>query len=82
MRFIAREDFHSPELRSSYAKGMTYTVRPGPTHARLGELAKRWEAEGKIVFIHPAERDATIRGSDQPAKPSLVERIKSWITRT
>lgn len=83
MRFVPLQDFFSPETASQYVKGMSYRVRPG--NDGLARLARRWLAEGK-VFVpeeRPGTQDAAVGGvgtvSNAPAKPGLIERIKSWL---
>ncbi len=59
MRFTALEDFYSPELKSSYVKGLSYTVRPGDV--LLVKLVPTWIDEGKVELGGP---EAKIEGSD------------------
>jgi hypothetical protein len=88
-KFTALKDFECPELRSHYAKGMTYTVRPG--NHTLNALVEQWQGAGlvrveEIEYTHvlgPVPSPTAVRGrgevSDTVVKQqSLLERIKSW----
>ena len=48
--FLALQTFSSPETRSTYVTGMTYTIRPPNRY--LNALAEVWALEGKIQFGH------------------------------
>ena len=48
--FIAKKTFSSSETKSTYAQGLTYTIRPWNRY--LNVLAEVWQVEGKIEFIH------------------------------
>ena len=77
VRFTPIEDFWCEELKSQYAKGLTYTVHY-PT-SRLAKYANRWLEEGKIEkVVGPA---ATISGSDKPMpkQKTLLKRIFPWL---
>lgn len=45
MRFTALEDFFSPETKSQYVKGLSYTART----PALAALVEKWLAEGKVA---------------------------------
>jgi hypothetical protein len=75
MRFRALDDFWCEELKSQYAKGLTYTVHY-PT-SRLARYANRWLEEGKIEEVIGSA--ATISGSDKPKPKTLLKRIFPWL---
>jgi len=50
--FTPNYDFHSPELKSHYLKGLTYTIRPGKSYDLLRSLADgEWSRRGIIRFL-------------------------------
>lgn len=51
MQFTPLKNFASPELRSEYSVGLSYTVRPGNT--KLAALVEKWLAEGKVRLGTP-----------------------------
>jgi hypothetical protein len=69
MQFTPLKDFLSPELKSAYCKGLSYTARPaddpavqGPgkrlkktreNRALLAKLLPQWVAEGKVRYGSP-----------------------------
>lgn len=67
--FTPNYDFFSPELKSQYLKGATYTIRPGKENDALCALADgEWTRRGMIRFLpsHPGNgraSNATILGS-------------------
>lgn len=74
LRFVANQDFYSPELQSQYVKGLGYTVRPQNT--LLDRLVReQWLPSGKVsIVVSPT---AKVEGTDKPR--SLLERITSWL---
>lgn len=60
MDFTATKDFYSEELKSQYAKGMSYTARSD--NVKLLEVLPKWEREGKIVYGRPAPAKVAGRG--------------------
>lgn len=61
MRFKAKQDFFSDELKSQYVEGMSYTVRPGNT--LLAGLAAEWKDDGRIEWIDQATPEAQVGGT-------------------
>lgn len=47
-RFTVLTSFESPELKSHYVAGHSYTIKDG--NEKLARLAAQWKDEGKIVF--------------------------------
>jgi hypothetical protein len=75
MRFTPTQDFWCEELKSQYAKGLTYTVHYPAS--RLAKYANRWLEEGKIEeVVGPASE---ISGSDKPKSRPLLKRIFPWL---
>ena len=55
IQFTPTRDFPSPEMRSLYLKGLTYTVRPG--NAKLAYYVKEWLEAGLVEITNaPASR--------------------------
>ena len=48
-KFVALKDFYSPEFKSQYVEGLTYTVRPG--NDKLAAAFKDWEAVGRVKRV-------------------------------
>lgn len=48
-QFRALADFASPETKSHYAKGLTYTVREG--NKALAALVEKWMTEKKVELV-------------------------------
>jgi hypothetical protein len=59
MTFTPLCDFYCEEFKSEYCRGLSYTVR----NARLFELAKQWERDGKIKFTNGARVAGEIKVS-------------------
>lgn len=59
--FTALQDFDSTELRSSYAKGLTYNMVSN--NKKLEDLAEVWSLEGKIQFVPMDGTRATLSGT-------------------
>lgn len=84
-RFRAEQTFFSPEVMSEYIKGQMYTVRPG--NLFLENLVKGWLLEAKVSVLAedptaPSPSAAQIGGEGvvvEASKPSLFERITSWL---
>lgn len=73
MQFTPLKDFHSPELKSDYVKGLSYTLRPANQpgisarekagREKLAVLLPKWIAEGKVRYGSPDVPDAgTVSG--------------------
>lgn len=60
MRFQALETFDSPETRSTYVKGFSYTIRPG--NEILARLAKDWLGRGMIEMHPGSEPPSNVAG--------------------
>lgn len=75
VRFRAREDFFSEEMRSAYTRGMLYAVRPG--NIKLATELDKWLAAGKCELVREDEPAAAVqgRGSVKP-RAGILERIK------
>lgn len=58
MRFRVFEDFHSPELKSFYATGLTYTLKA--ENQLLAALLPQWVAEGKVKILADSEPQSRI----------------------
>jgi hypothetical protein len=58
MRFEALQNFHSPEMGSSYCTGLKYTVRPG--NEKLAEMVSKWEDEKLVRVIREVSVRATV----------------------
>lgn len=48
--FVALKTFHSPETKSMYVEGLSYTIKQGNRY--LNALAEVWALEEKIRFAH------------------------------
>jgi hypothetical protein len=59
-RFRALKTFESPDLKSTYVKGMTYTVRDG--NDLLAVFAEDWVQEGLVEYC----------GENEPVPPFFV----------
>lgn len=46
MNFTPTQDFNDEDLRSSYIKGLNYTVRPG--NDLLAAKVEQWIKDGKV----------------------------------
>jgi hypothetical protein len=73
MEFTAVQNFHSPELKSDYSAGLTYTARD-PNEAGISPLAKKnrailqgllpqWLQAGKVVQGRVSVAPGTIGGA-------------------
>lgn len=60
MRFRVFEDFHSPELKSFYVTGLTYTLRAD--NQLLSALLPQWVAEGKVKILADSEPQSQLTG--------------------
>lgn len=73
--FTALRDFDSPETKSSYAEGLSYTIRPGNRY--LNALAEVWVLEGKIVFHHDGKRTQVqgkgVLTTPPPVPPPVIQ---------
>lgn len=58
--FIALSTFESPETKSVYVEGLTYSIREGNRY--LNALAEVWSLEGRIRFEHRPEVKSQIEG--------------------
>ena len=47
--FVARQDFDAPETKSTYCKGMKYSVREG--NEALIQHVDNWVEEGKAQWL-------------------------------
>lgn len=47
-QFTPLKDFFSPETRSQYVVGLSYSVKNDGDHKVLAELVPKWIAEGKV----------------------------------
>lgn len=76
--FIALQSFTSPETRSHYIEGLSYTIRPGNRY--LNTLAEVWAIQGKIQFL-PQTTKAQLTGtgvvSEAVPTPSWWDQIKA-----
>ena len=65
-QFRVRADFYSPELKSQYVTGLTYTIRDG--NSDLAKLADNWAEEGRIELLDfPVTSEMAGRGEASPA---------------
>ena len=94
-RFVANEDFYSPEFKSHYVKGLSYTIRTG--NQKLFDIVHdKWIGEGKVsLFVSGIPQPGVARVSgvgvvkDTVAPPKVkhgkrfykrfYERILSWL---
>jgi hypothetical protein len=61
MRFKVKRDFHSPELKSQYVKGLSYMVRPG--NDLLAKMVPQWLSEGKIETLDSPQVQVEIKAT-------------------
>ncbi len=54
IHFRALETFDSEATRSTYVRGLTYTVRPG--NELLARLVETWIGEDKVEIIRPPDK--------------------------
>ena len=71
--FTALITFSSPETKSTYVEGLTYTIRQGNRY--LNALAEVWSLERKIQFEHQSHRPL-IEGHG-PSKDELILRLQN-----
>lgn len=75
--FLALSTFYSPEFKSTYAQGLTYTIKHGNRY--LNALAEVWKVEGKIEFIHE-KNVATVIGKGYTDPTIWAKTLNIWNT--
>lgn len=61
--FDALQTFESPEMKSTYVGGLSYSIRPGNRY--LEALAEVWALEQRIHFHHnPVQQRIYAKGED------------------
>ena len=73
--FLALQTFSSPETRSTYVTGMTYTIRPKNRY--LNALAEVWALEGKVNFIAPPTV-SKLRGHGYTEPGIWAKTVTAW----
>lgn len=66
--FTPTKDFFSPETRSFYSVGLTYTVRPG--NEALAEQVEKWLKDSSVQEV--TGKVAAITGSTGAASASVA----------
>lgn len=61
-RFKALTDFDDPETKSTYCRGLKYTIRAGNT--QLATKVKKWVNEGKVELVAEGT-EATVKGKGE-----------------
>lgn len=59
--FKALQTFESPEMKSTYIEGLSYTINDN--NKVLNALAELWALQGKVVFVHDQRPHAKLSGS-------------------
>jgi hypothetical protein len=75
--FVALRNFYSPEIKSGYVEGLSYTILPGNRY--LGALAEVRALEGKIEFIHRLN-EAKLYGIGKVNDETFSQKTKAaWV---
>jgi hypothetical protein len=75
--FQALKDFESPELKSVYCAGLTYTVHANNKY--LNNLGEVWALEGKIKWLHTPLVSGMSGEGEVSGPVSFWRRLLSWL---